>query len=139
MHPSYPERGYREIRLEPVNGRVEVFISRSDFEKLCVKSIVRLMELVNLEIVDKRDDVAITRIHSKDLESARKVNAPIIQWVPTDGVPITVKRPEGLKLIEDRGLAEQSITQVGVGEIVQFMRYGFVKKTGNNEFVYVHD
>jgi glutamyl-tRNA synthetase len=139
MHPSYPERGYREIRLEPVNGRVEVFISRPDFEKLSVKSIVRLMELVNLEIVDKRDDVAITRIHSKDLESARRVNAPIIQWVPTDGVPITVKRPEGLKLIEDRGLAEQSITQVGVGEIVQFMRYGFVKKTGNNEFVYVHD
>ncbi len=139
MHPSYPERGYREIRLEPINGRVEVFISRSDFEKLSVKSIVRLMELVNLEIVDKRDDVAITRIHSKDLESARKVNAPIIQWVPTDGVSITVKRPEGLKLIEDRGLAEQSITQVGVGEIVQFMRYGFVKRTGNNEFVYVHD
>ena len=139
MHPSYPERGYREIKLEPVNGRVEVFISRSDFEKLSVKSIVRLMELVNLEIVDKRDDVAITRIHSKDLESARRVNAPIIQWAPTDGVPITVKRPEGLKLIEDRGLAEQSITQVGVGEIVQFMRYGFVKKTGNNEFVYVHD
>ena len=139
MHPSYPERGYREIRLESVNGRVEVFISRSDFEKLSVKSIVRLMELVNLEIVDKRDDVAITRIHSKDLESARRVDAPIIQWVPTDGVSITVKRPEGLKLIEDRGLAEQLITQVGVGEIVQFMRYGFVKKTGNNEFVYVHD
>ena len=142
MHPSYPERGYREIQLEPVNGEVELFIGRSDLEKLSVGSIVRLMELVNIEITDKRGDSAIAHIHSKDLESAKKVNAPIIQWVPTDNVPVIIKRPEGMKIIEDRGLAEKAVSKVGVSDIVQFMRYGFVKlieKSNEEIFVYVHN
>ncbi|MGC8544279.1 MAG: glutamate--tRNA ligase, partial [Vulcanisaeta sp.] len=138
MHPSYPERGYREIILEPINGKIELFIGRTDYEKLDKGSVIRLMELVNIEVLSK-DDVVMARIHSKYLESARKANAPIIQWVPINGLPITVNRPEGMKIIEDKGMAEQAVAQVSIGEIIQFMRYGFVKKTSKDDFVYVHD
>ncbi len=138
MHPSYPERGYREIILEPINGKIELFIGRTDYEKLDKGSVIRLMELVNIEVLSK-DDVVMARIHSKDLESARKANAPIIQWVPINGLPITVNRPEGMKIIEDKGMAERAVAQVSIGEIIQFMRYGFVKKTSKDDFIYVHD
>ncbi|MFB6470082.1 MAG: glutamate--tRNA ligase [Vulcanisaeta sp. AZ3] len=142
MHPSYPERGFREIMLEPVNGEIELFIGEDDFKKASPGSIIRLMELVNIEVVDKSNNGLTARIHSKDLESAKKVNAPIIQWVPKDSIPIIVKRPEGMRIIEDKGLAEPSIKQVNVSEIIQFMRYGFVKLIGREAesvFVYVHN
>ena len=139
MHPSYPERGFRSITLKPVDGKVTVYIGRSDYEKVSVGSVIRLMELINIEVTSKGESQLITRIHSRDLESARKVNAPIIQWVPLDGSPIRVLRPEELKLIEDTGLAEPAVEQVANGEIVQFMRYGFVKKIEHGRFIYVHD
>ena len=139
MHPSYPERGFRTITLKPVNDEVTVFISKSDYDKAVLGSVIRLMELVNVEVINKGENSLITRVHSRDLESARKVNAPIIQWVPPNGLPIRVVRPEELKLIEDVGLAEPAVEQVANNEIVQFMRYGFVKKVGHDRFIYVHD
>ena len=139
MHPSYPERGFRSITLKPVDGKVTVYIGRSDYDKAGVGSVIRLMELINIEVTSKGESQLITRVHSRDLESARKVNAPIIQWVPPDGSPIRVLRPEELKLIEDTGLAEPAVEQVANNEIVQFMRYGFVKKVGHDRFIYVHD
>ena len=139
MHPSYPERGFRSITLKPVDGKVTVYIGRSDYEKVGVGSVIRLMELINIEVTSKGESQLITRVHSRDLENARKVNAPIIQWVPPDGSPIRVLRPEELKLIEDAGLAEPAVEQVANGEIVQFMRYGFVKKIEHGRFIYVHD
>ncbi len=139
MHPSFPERGFRTITLRPVDGKVTLLIGRSDYEKANVGSVIRLMELINIEIVGKGRDDLVAKVHSKDLESARKVNAPIIQWVPPGGLPIRVLRPEGLKIIEDNGFAEPAVGQVADGEILQFMRYGFVKKVGGDRFIYVHD
>jgi len=139
MHPSYPERGFRTITLKPSNNEVIIFISRSDYEKVSVGSVIRLMELVNVEIIEKTSNALTAYMHSKDLESAKKVNAVIIQWVPPDGLTIRIVRPEDLRLVEDEGLAEHAVEQVANGEIVQFMRYGFVKKVGNDRFIYVHD
>ncbi len=139
MHPSFPERGFRTITLKPVDDKVTVFISKPDHDKAGPGSVIRLMELVNIEVMSKGEGALVARIHSKDLESARKVNAPIIQWVPPDGLPIRVIRPDDLKLIEDTGLAEPAVEQVSNGEIIQFMRYGFVKKVGHDKFIYVHD
>ncbi len=139
MHPSYPERGFRTITLKPVDDKVMVFIGRSDYDKAGVGSVIRLMELINIEVASKGEGQLIARVHSRDLESARRVNAPIIQWVPPNGLPIRVLRPEDLKLIEDAGLAEPAVEQVANGEVVQFMRYGFVKRVGHDRFIYVHD
>jgi glutamyl-tRNA synthetase len=139
MHPSYPERGYRVIRMDPVENRIGVYVSMSDAEKMKPGSVVRLMELVNIEVMDKAGDTVRAQVHSTDLDSAKRLNAPIIQWAPPNAVPITVARPVGMRMTVDHGLAEPYIEQVGIGEVVQLMRYGFVKKTHGNEFIYVHN
>ncbi|ADN51859.1 glutamate--tRNA ligase [Vulcanisaeta distributa] len=139
MHPSYPERGFRTLTLKPINNEITVFISKSDYDKAGPGSVIRLMELANIEVMSKGSDSLTARIHSRDLESARRVNAPIIQWVPPNGLPMRVVRPEDLKLVEDVGLAEPGVEQVSNGEIIQFMRYGFVKKVERDRFIYVHD
>ncbi|WP_243676085.1 hypothetical protein [Vulcanisaeta distributa] len=140
MHPSFPDRGFREITLKSIDSKITVFISKLDYEKAGIGSVIRLMELANIEVLNKDENTLIARIHSKDLESAKRVNAPIIQWVPPNGLPIRVVRPENLRLVNDvGGLAEPAVEQVTSGEIVQFMRYGFVKKIERDRFVYVHD
>lgn len=140
MHPSYPERGYREIRVDPVDGKLEVYISSSDAMKLGRGSVIRLMELMNIVILDKEDGVVRAEFHSPDLDEAKRIGAPIIQWVPaTEAVRITIIRPRDMELIREEGLAEAYVRYVRINEIIQFMRYGFVRKINDSEFIYVHN
>ncbi len=139
MHPSYPERGFREIRLSPINGKVEIFISGSDALGLRQGSIVRLMELFNIEVLEVSNDMIYARLHSLDVMTARRLGAQIIQWVPPNAIRIKVIKPIGLKLAEEHGLAEPAVRDIAIDEIVQFVRYGFVKKRSEDTFTYVHD
>ncbi|ABO08562.1 glutamate--tRNA ligase [Pyrobaculum calidifontis] len=133
-HPSFRERGERVYRLGP--GRVEVFVQRQDVKE---GAVVRLMELANVEIERVEGGVAYGRLHSLSLEEARKIGAPIIQWV-VDPVEVRVVRPwaPGRK-VEEVGLGEAVLRGVEVGAYAQFFRYGFVKKIGPDVFIYVHD
>jgi len=132
-HPSFPDRGYRELRVEPGEA---VYVPRSDVRP---GSVVRLMELVNVEILEVSGDRVRARVHSYSIEDARRVRAPIIQWVPAhEAVEVLVRRPVAVGRTElVRGLAERSV--LGVEGYAQFMRFGFVKRLTGNEFVYVHD
>jgi len=134
FHPSYRERGERVYRLGP--GRVEVYVQRRDVE---AGKVVRLMELANVEVERVEGDVAYGRLHSLGLEEARRVGAPIVQWV-SQPIEVRVVRPAavGKKEVEV-GLGESYLDAVEVGRYVQFMRYGYLKKVGGREFVYVHD
>ncbi|AAL64575.1 glutamate--tRNA ligase [Pyrobaculum aerophilum] len=134
FHPSFKERGERTYRLGP--GRVEVYIQRRD---AVAGKVVRLMELANVEIVRVEGDVAYGRIHSYSLDEAKKIGAPIIQWV-WDPVEITVIKPAGVGRKEvEVGLGEGWLERVEVGKYVQFFRYGYLKKRGPREFVFLHD
>ncbi|MEM1597594.1 MAG: glutamate--tRNA ligase [Pyrobaculum sp.] len=134
LHPSFRERGERVYRLGP--GRVEVYVQKNDLVK---GAVVRLMELANIEVLEVSGDLAVGRVHSLSLEEAKKVGAPIIQWV-WNPVEVRVVKPVALgKKVEEVGLGEAVLQQVEVGSYVQFMRYGFLKKAGPGEFVYVHD
>ncbi len=134
LHPTHRERGVRTYRLSP--GVVEVYISRRDAK---AGSLVRLMELANVEIVEVRVDVARGHLRSTALEDAKRADAPIIQWV-VDPVEIHVHKSAGLGRVErEVGLGERVLLELEVGRIVQFVRYGFVKKVGPREFVYIHD
>jgi glutamyl-tRNA synthetase len=53
---------------------------------------VRLMELVNVEITSVEKDVAYGRVHSFNVEEARKIGAPIVQWV-LEPVEVRVVKP----------------------------------------------
>jgi glutamyl-tRNA synthetase len=134
LHPSFRERGERTYRLGP--GRVEVYVPRRDLKQ---GAVVRLMELANIEVTSLEGGMAYGRIHSLGVEEARKVGAPIIQWV-VDPVEVRVIKPAAVgKKEEETGLGEKLLEKVEAGTYVQFMRYGFLKKVGPSAFVYVHD
>jgi glutamyl-tRNA synthetase len=134
LHPSFRERGERVYKVGP--GRVEVYVSRRDVKQ---SAVVRLMELVNVEITAVGNDVAYGRVHSLDIEEARRIGAPIVQWV-LEPVEVRVVKPVAVgRKEEEVGLGERALEKVEVGSYVQFMRYGFVKKISPLVFVYVHD
>ncbi len=133
-HPSFPERGKREIILETHNGELRLYISKQDVELLEKNKVVRLMELANVEFIhfDSQRRI-ITRLHSYDLATARSLKAQIIQWVPYDNnVKIAVERPDLTDIreevmVREIGLGEPELRRVKPGEYIQLMRYGFVK------------
>jgi glutamyl-tRNA synthetase len=134
LHPSFRERGERVYKVGP--SRVEVYVSRRDVKQ---GAVVRLMELVNVEITAVGDDVAYGQVHSLDVEEARRIGAPIVQWV-LEPVEVRVVKPVAVgRKEEEVGLGERALEKVEVGSYVQFMRYGFVKKISPLVFVYVHD
>ena len=111
---------------------IRVYISSSDLELFRRNKVVRLMELANieyegLEMVNGRVYVK-TRFIDTSLDTARKHNAPIIQWVLVDSnTSVEIWRPEGEELIVEHGIAEKQLENVSDGEIIQFYRYGFVR------------
>jgi glutamyl-tRNA synthetase len=49
-------------------------------------------------------------------------DVPIIQWAPSEGIKVVVKKPDGT----DEGIGEPLIASE-LGNVVQFERYGFVR------------
>ena len=93
------------------------------------------MDAVNVEI----DGDEIT-YNSTSFEEARDLKARIIQWVPVDeNVKVTIVMDDAsLK----KGLGEASLSDLKVGDIVQFERVGFARldeiKDDELVFYYAH-
>jgi glutamyl-tRNA synthetase len=63
--------------------------------------------------------------HSKSHEEAKKLGAPLIQWVPAEtGIPCEVVMPDATTA---RGIAEDTCRQLKSNDIIQFERFGFVR------------
>lgn len=147
-HPSKPERGHREIRVPVRNGEAVVYISRNDAELLVKKGKLRLMELANIELVEVREDVVIAKLHSYDINVAKKEKMDIVQWVPEDSVKLVVERVDKTPLtskdfVIEEGLAEKALLSLSSGTAIQLVRYGFVKvltqQDGTVRVRYIHD
>jgi len=124
LHPDYPERGCRRLRLRGSGGRVEVFVARRDIERLSAGDVVRLMEGFNLRLKELGAGRAEAEFHSYELEQAKRLGARLIHWVPADEhVEVEVLTPEG----SQSGVAERALREVEEGTVVQFERYGFVR------------
>ncbi|MGQ4914062.1 MAG: glutamate--tRNA ligase [Candidatus Asgardarchaeia archaeon] len=126
-HPDFPDQGNRIIHLFVNNGTANVYISKNDYEKLELGSIVRLKELMNIIITSKADHEAVADFHSKSITDLKGIKAPVIHWVPTDSdliVLTEVLMPNGTI---EKGFAEHNLKQISVGDVVQFERFGFVK------------
>ncbi len=107
-HPSRKE--YREIRT----GNT-VYISGDDFAKLNAGQRIRLKFLCDVDIE------SIEPLVAKVVETPAK-DVPIIQWAPSEGIKVVVKKPDGI----DKGIGEPLIASE-LGNVVQFERYGFVR------------
>jgi glutamyl-tRNA synthetase len=110
LHPTL-DRGFREI---PASNKL--FMCRSDLEGLKAGDKIRLKDLCNIEILSK--DPAKARFTGTEVGKKMK----IIHWVPTNGLPIKVMKPDGM----DEGVGEAGIAGE-LNRVVQFERYGFVR------------
>jgi len=107
-HPS--KEGYREIRT----GNT-IYISGDDFAKMKEGQRIRLKFLCDVEIEQ------IEPLIAKVVETPAE-DVPIIQWAPSEGIKVIVKKPDGT----DEGIGEPLIASE-LGNVVQFERYGFVR------------
>ncbi len=142
-HPSFPERGYREIALEPEGGAVTVLVPRADLEELPEGGLIRLLGLANVRVVRKSELGAEAVVHSLDPADARALGLKVIQWVPENGIPTAVLKAEGAELRVVRGVSEPAAAELRVGDIAQFYRFGFVRVEerlpGELRAVYTHE
>ena len=111
LHADYPKRGERVLPFGE-----EVYLAKQDISD----GILRLMDAVNVEIKD--DEV---NYHSTSFEEAREIKARIIQWVPA-------KSNVNVKIVMDdasikTGLGESALSDLKVGDVVQFERVGFAR------------
>jgi len=96
---------------------------------------LRLMDAFNIEILEVKDNIARAKLISYSLDDAKKINAKIVQWVCGDSY-IETKILEPFK--EIKAIGEKYLEEVKDGEIIQAVRYGFLKKEGNH-FIFMHN
>ncbi len=127
-HPTKKE--YYSYKLE--GSQIKIYMSSKDIELFTKNKVVRFMELGNVEykgVSLAHNAVVIkTKFIDTSLETARKYNAPIIQWVPVKyATNIEIWKPEEENIIIEHGLVERAILEESNGAIVQFYRYGFAR------------
>ncbi len=125
LHPDYRDRGFRSFEVKPEKGEASFWVSGGDMKILELGKKVRLMGLFNIQVkkVDKGRMEAV--FHSEPYEEAKKLNMPLIHWVPVGaGIQCDVVMPDGSMV---RGVAEDACKGLQQGEVIQFERFGFVR------------
>ncbi|MFW9773550.1 MAG: glutamate--tRNA ligase [Candidatus Thorarchaeota archaeon] len=123
--PSNPEKGTRKIKGKAKNGKIFIFISINDTKDLQPKDIIRLKDLMNIEIKALDLDNKKIKCEYHSLELNREYQ--IIQWVPKDEyVDVSILKPDG---IISKGYGEINLLDIPLNTPVQFERYGFVNPT----------
>jgi len=122
LHPNFPERGRRKIKIEAKEGKAEVFISSTDAESIKEGEFLRLMEAFNIIILKKSNEI-FAEYHSQALEEARKRKAKLIHWLSGESLPVKVITQEKIF----KGLGEENLKNLKEGDIIQFERFGFVR------------
>ncbi|MEL9929348.1 MAG: glutamate--tRNA ligase [Sulfolobales archaeon] len=139
-HPSNSSLGSRRLCVDRDDKGFFVYVQRRDLEDL---KRVRLMELANIEILNRIDENTYrAKIISRDLDTARKLKLQIIQWIGRERIPSELYVPEGLRMKRRRGYVEKSILETR-DQIYQLIRIGFAKimKASKRiaQLLFIHD
>ena len=125
LHPDHPERGFRRFTIMPKNGVAKFWVAKEDWETIEESRMVRFMELFNITTDGSSRGTTQATFHSEGYEEAKKSRAPLIHWLPIE------KKLKCQVILPDNslasGLAEESCSELQVGMIVQFERFGFVR------------
>jgi len=125
LHPDQPQRGIRYLKVDPENSEASILVSKKDLAIIKEGSAVRLMELFNFRVETVEEGTVLATFHSQSYEDARKLNAPLIHWIPANtGVACSVVMPDGSTA---EGLVEDTLRNVHADEVVQYERFGFVR------------
>ena len=123
VHPDFPDQGVREIPLGVSDGKTTIGIAQRDFDKMKKGSLFRLKDLANFTVEKMKPRTV--KMHSVSVDEVRKVNGPIIHWIPRlESVPVELTLMDGS--IEN-GLGEPGMRDIVAGTFVQFERVGFAK------------
>jgi glutamyl-tRNA synthetase len=116
LHPEHTERGMRKFETSD-----EFFVAKEDFEKFKPGMLVRLMDCLNFEVT--KDGF---KFHSLEHEQYKEKGSLIIHWLPASEelVNAEVRMPDNMI---KKGLAEQTISNLEVDDVVQFARFGFCR------------
>ena len=126
LHPGNKELGRRTIKT----GKT-FFIQESDIKELKVGDVFRLKDLYNIKITEKKKDILAEYDSDKLIPNSAK-----IQWTTDKHIKMSVFVPHPL-FVKDKynkdsletvnGFAEEAVSKLKTGEIVQFERFGFVR------------
>jgi len=125
LHPT-EKLGSRTIKT----GKT-FFVPKEDMEKIKVGDVFRLKDLFNVKIKEKNKDVYAEYAGDELIPNTAK-----IQWTTDSYVKMKVFVPQLLFLGEEynpksleeiEGFAEEAVSNLKTGEIVQFERFGFVR------------
>jgi hypothetical protein len=103
---------------------MELVINLSDAEKFREDQIIRLKDLINIQIksIDLNKKVIESLFHSKELN--RESVKAIIHWLPKDeNINVSIVKPDGSI---SNGLGETNLLQIPMNETIQFERFGFI-------------
>ena len=116
LHPEHNERGTRNLKTNE-----KFYISKKDFKELKQGKLYRFMHAFNFK-KQKNEFV----FDSKELEKYKQHGEKIMHWLPKDEnlVSVEVLMPDA-KII--KGIAEPSVKNIKINEVVQFERFGFCK------------
>ncbi|MDH7507965.1 MAG: glutamate--tRNA ligase [Methanomassiliicoccales archaeon] len=123
LHPNYPERGMRRLKLK--GSPIRVYLNRNDLESIGSRGRLRLKDLCNIEV---EGNIAI--YVGNDLSVLRE-GIRIVHWVPEYGIKTVVEMPDGSK---KEGLSEP-IPSSEVGNVIQFERFAFVRIEAVTPFI----
>lgn len=138
-HPDRADYGSREISLGDT-----FYVPFSDIRELRVGSMFRMIEAYNVTISEIHEDLVLADYSGEE----RIQDTPKLQWVAGEASnPLTVDIP-GPLLVDEKfnpnslqvihGLAEQAASQIAIGEIVQFVRFGFCRKDSAQVTIRTH-
>lgn len=125
LHPEHPERGAREYRLDPIDGKMEVLVAEKDLYEQRKGTIFRLKDLCNILLESDGGKEAV--FAGQDLSRVKGERGRIIQWCLPGSPKCTIVYPDyGVGPIE--GVAEGFVLEEGrKGSLVQFERVGFCR------------
>lgn len=127
LHPEHKERGTRKLKTND-----KFYISKKDFDELKQGELYRFMHAFNFK-KQKNEFV----FDSTELEKYKKQGKKIMHWLPKQDnlVKIEIMMPDA-KII--KGIAEPSIKNIKINNVVQFERFGFCKldKIEKNKLVF---
>jgi glutamyl-tRNA synthetase len=118
LHPSFPNRGERVVPLGRDGDVLTVHVAGEDAAGLREGQTFRLKDLLNVELKSRGPPL------EGDFRGFELMDVPKIQWVSAGAVKVDVIKPDASR---ESGLAEPAVAKLGVGAIVQFERYGFVR------------
>ncbi|MBE3116073.1 glutamate--tRNA ligase [Candidatus Bathyarchaeota archaeon] len=127
LHPDTPERGFREYTVTPSeeDKAAAFWIAKKDAENMEPGKIIRLMELFNIKIIEKTDNLVTAAFASESYEDVRKIKAQLIQWIPKGTeFPCQIVMPDASVT---QGLAENACKKLKPDTVIQFERFGFVR------------